>query len=333
MREPDTEFRGCNVSEALLRVRNLKTYFVNGQGTVKAVDGLDLTVGRGRVLCIVGESGSGKSVAALSCMRLIQGPLGRIVDGEILLDGRDLLHLPERRMSDVRGDEIGMIFQEPLSALNPTMKIGDQIGEVLVRHRRMSRRKARAQAVDLLFGMGMPRADEMVRGYPHQLSGGMRQRVMIAMALACRPKLLIADEPTTALDVTIQAQVLDLMRAVQKETGMAIVLVTHDLGVVAEMADDVAVMYAGQIVESGPADDVFDEPLHPYTRALLESTLAIGEGDGHLRFIPGTVPDAAHFPQGCRFADRCALVRPECRERLPELRKLRPGRLVRCRLA
>lgn len=321
------------MAEALLEVHNLKTYFVSKQSTVKAVDGVDFVVEQGRVLCIVGESGSGKSVTSLSLMRLIQGPQGRIVDGEILLEGRDLLHLTERQMSDIRGNEIGMIFQEPMSALNPVMKIGDQIGEVLVRHRHMSWREARSRAADLLKSVGLPRADEMVHEYPHQLSGGMRQRAMIAMAMACQPKLLIADEPTTALDVTIQAQVLDLMRALQKETGTAIILVTHDLGVVAEMADDVVVMYAGQIVESGPADAVFDEPLHPYTRALMDSIPVIDEERDRLRAIPGMVPSAAHFPGGCRFADRCALARPQCRERMPELRELRSAHFVRCHLA
>ncbi len=318
---------------ALLEVRDLKTYFVSKQSTVKAVDGVDFSVSQGRVLCIVGESGSGKSVTSLSLMRLVQGPQGRIVSGEVLLEGRDLLRMSERQMSDVRGNEIGMIFQEPMSALNPVMKIGDQIGEVLVRHRHISRREAREKAVELLRNVGLARADEMVHEYPHQLSGGMRQRAMIAMAMACQPKLLLADEPTTALDVTIQAQVLDLMRALQKETGTAIILVTHDLGVVAEMADDVVVMYAGQIVESGPADEIFDRPLHPYTRALMDSIPVIEEERERLRAIPGTVPSAAHFPEGCRFADRCSLVEGRCRERLPELRELGPGHSVRCHLA
>lgn len=320
------------MTEALLTVRKLKTYFVSRQSTVKAVDGVDFQVGRGKVLGVVGESGSGKSMTSLSIMRLVPGPQGRIVDGEILLEGKDLLKLSERQMTDVRGNDIGMIFQEPMSALNPVMKIGDQIGEVLVRHRGLSKAASRRRAVELLRNVGFPRAEQVVNEYPHQLSGGMRQRAMIAMAMACEPKLLIADEPTTALDVTIQAQVLDLMRKLRDETGTAIILVTHDLGVVAEMADDVVVMYGGQIVESGTADDVFDEPLHPYTRALMESIPVIGEERERLRAIPGNVPSAANFPVGCRFAERCSIAQPGCREMMPELRELRPGHQVRCDL-
>lgn len=321
------------MAEALLQVKNLKTYFVSRQSTVKAVDGVDFEVGRGKVLGIVGESGSGKSMTSLSVMRLVPGPQGRIVEGEILLDGKDLTKLSEKQMTDVRGNDIGMIFQEPMSALNPVLKIGEQIGEVLIRHRKLSKSAAREKAIALLKSVGFPRAEQVINEYPHQLSGGMRQRAMIAMAMACEPKLLIADEPTTALDVTIQAQVLDLMRSLKDNSGTAIILVTHDLGVVAEMADDVAVMYGGQVVESGSADAIFDQPLHPYTRALMESIPVIDQERERLYAIPGNVPSAANFPAGCRFADRCSLVQDKCREQMPELRALSPGHLVRCILA
>ncbi|MCY0875843.1 MAG: ABC transporter ATP-binding protein [Firmicutes bacterium] len=321
------------MAQPLLQVKNLRTYFIGRQSTVKAVDGVDFEVGRGKVLGIVGESGSGKSMTSLSVMRLVPAPQGRIVEGEILLDGRDLTKLSEKQMTDVRGNEIGMIFQEPMSALNPVLKIGEQIGEVLIRHRKLSKSQARAKAISLLKSVGFPRAEQVVNEYPHQLSGGMRQRAMIAMAMACEPKLLIADEPTTALDVTIQAQVLDLMRSLKENSGTAIILVTHDLGVVAEMADDVAVMYGGQVVESGSADEIFDQPLHPYTRALMESIPVIDQDRERLYAIPGNVPSAANFPVGCRFADRCTLVQDKCREAMPELRSMSPGHSVRCILA
>lgn len=320
------------MTEPLLQVRNLKTYFIGRHSEIKAVDGIDFMVHKGKVLGIVGESGSGKSMASLSIMRLVPGPQGRIVDGDILFEGVDLLSLTDRQMSDVRGNRIAMIFQEPMSALNPVLRIGEQVGEVLVRHRHMSKRDAQDRAISLLRSVGFPRAEQIVNEYPHQLSGGMRQRAMIAMAMACDPSLLIADEPTTALDVTIQAQVLDLMRDIQEETGMAIILITHDLGVVAEVADDMIVMYAGQVVESGSADDVFDRPLHPYTKALLESIPVIDQEQERLTVIPGTVPSAANFPPGCRFADRCAIVQPSCYEQAPQLRELVSGHSVRCDL-
>lgn len=321
------------MSTPLLSVKNLKTHFVSRQRTVRAVDGVDFEVGRGKVLGIVGESGSGKSMTSLSVMRLVPGPQGRIVEGEILLDGKNLLSLSEKEMTNVRGNEIGMIFQEPMSALNPVMKIGTQIGEVLIRHRNLSKREAREKSIALLRSVGFPRAEQVVDEYPHQLSGGMRQRAMIAMAMACEPKLLIADEPTTALDVTIQAQVLDLMKSLKERTGTAIILVTHDLGVVAEMADDVSVMYGGQVVESASADQIFDNPSHPYTRALMEAIPVIDEDRERLYAIPGNVPSAADFPVGCRFADRCSLVEDRCRDSMPALREVTPGHLVRCVLA
>ncbi|MBW7457056.1 ABC transporter ATP-binding protein, partial [Paenibacillus sepulcri] len=292
--------------ETLLKVSNLRTWFTSSDKVVKAVDGVDFEVGSGKVLCIVGESGSGKSMTSLSLMGLVPGPHGRIVDGEVLFDGEDLVGLSEARLSDLRGNKIAMIFQEPMSALNPLFKIGEQIIEVLMRHRKLSRREAHAKAVSQLRSVGIPQPETIVHSYPHQLSGGMRQRVMIAMMMACEPKLLIADEPTTALDVTIQAQVLDLMRSLKDRTGTAIIFITHDLGVVAEMADDMAVMYAGQIVESGSADIVFDKPMHPYTLALMGSVPSMTEDNERLIAIPGTVPSAADFPPGCRFAERCS---------------------------
>jgi oligopeptide/dipeptide ABC transporter ATP-binding protein len=318
------------MAEALLQVRNLKTYFLNKNYQVKAVDGVDFDVHEGQVVGIVGESGSGKSMTSLSIMGLVPKPHGKIVEGQVLLEGRDLVPLSERELMDVRGNKIGMIFQEPMSAMNPVLRVGFQIGEVLVRHRNMSRRDAKTRATELLRSVGIPRAEQIVDQYPHELSGGMRQRAMIAMAMACEPKLLIADEPTTALDVTIQAQVLDLMKDLQKKTGTAILLITHDLGVIAETADHVVVMYGGQVVETAGADAIFEEPLHPYTNALLEAIPSIRDEKVRLASIPGTVPNAAGFPPGCRFAERCELAKPSCRETMPELRELRPGHLVRC---
>ena len=321
------------MSEPLLEVRSLKTYFISKHRTVKAVDGVDFTVYKGKVLGIVGESGSGKSMTSLSIMRLIPPPYGKIVEGIVKFEGVNLAELSEKKMNDIRGNKISMIFQEPMSALSPVLKIGVQVDEVLIRHKNLNKSEARRKSIQLLQSVGFPRAQEIVNDYPHQLSGGMRQRAMIAMAMACEPSILIADEPTTALDVTIQAQVLDLMRDLKDHTGTAIVLITHDLGVVADMADDMIVMYGGQVVESGSADDIFNTPLHPYTRALMDSIPVIDEDRERLLAIPGTVPSAANFPQGCRFAERCTLVQPSCREQMPELRELRPNQYVRCDLA
>jgi oligopeptide/dipeptide ABC transporter ATP-binding protein len=318
--------------EAVLKVRNLRTFFSNENSVIKAVDGVDFEVQSGKVLCIVGESGSGKSMTSLSIMGLVPGPHGRIVDGEVLFEGEDLVKLSEDEMSDLRGNKIAMIFQEPMTGLNPLFKVGDQIIEVLMRHRKLSRRAARSIAIDQLRSVGFPKPETIVDSYPHQLSGGMRQRVMIAMMMACEPKLLIADEPTTALDVTIQAQVLDLMRKLKDQTGTSIIFITHDLGVVAEMADDMVVMYAGQIVESGSADTVFDKPLHPYTLALMGSIPSMMEENERLVAIPGTVPSAANFPPGCRFAERCSMALASCFNSMPELRELSPGHFVRCDL-
>jgi peptide/nickel transport system ATP-binding protein len=318
------------VAEPLLAIRNLKTYFISRDATVRAVDGIDLEVYPRQIVCIVGESGCGKSMTSLSIMRLVPKPKGKIVDGEIWFAGRDLLKLSEQEMTDVRGNEISMIFQEPMTALNPVLTVGDQITEVLIRHRGMNKRQALAKAIEMLKFVGVPRAEEIVHEYPHQLSGGMRQRVMIAMAMVCEPKLLIADEPTTALDVTIQAQVLELMKKMRDDFNTAIILITHDLGVVADMADHVVVMYAGQVVESVNADEIFREPLHPYTKGLMASIPTLDEEKEVLYSIPGTVPDAASFPPGCRFAGRCPLAQPSCFEKMPELREVKPGHLVRC---
>lgn len=316
----------------LLSVKNLKTYFVHGDVEVHAVDGIDLDVLPGQTVCIVGESGCGKSMTSLSIMGLVPKPRGRIVDGEILLEGTDLVKLSDKQMADVRGRDISMIFQEPMTSLNPVLTIGDQIAEVLRRHRKIGKRQAYDMAVEMLRFVGVPRAEQIVREYPHQLSGGMRQRVMIAIAMVNRPKLLIADEPTTALDVTIQTQVLELMKRMRDELGTSIIMITHDLGVVAEIADHVVVMYAGQVVENASADDVFGDPVHPYTRALLASIPSLDEVKDVLYSIPGTVPDAAHYPQGCRFAGRCEKAQPSCSERMPELREIKPGHFVRCDL-
>ncbi len=318
------------MAEPLLAIRDLKTYFISREAEVRAVDGIDIDVAQGQVVCIVGESGCGKSMTSLSIVRLVPRPHGKIVAGEVIFNGTDLLKLSESQMADIRGNEISMIFQEPMTALNPVMQIGRQISEVLVRHRGMTKKQALEKAVEMLRFVGVPRANEIVYEYPHQLSGGLRQRVMIAMAMVCNPKLLIADEPTTALDVTIQAQVLELMKKMREETGTSIILITHDLGVVADMADHVVVMYAGQVVESVDADTIFENPMHPYTRALMDSIPSIDEEKDVLYSIPGTVPSAAHFPKGCRFAERCPLAVESCFEEMPELRELAPGHLVRC---
>jgi peptide/nickel transport system ATP-binding protein len=320
------------LKEPLLSVKNLRTYFFNKEKEIRAVDGIDLEVYPGQIVCVVGESGSGKSITSLSIMQLIPKPTGQIVSGEIKFDGKDLTKLSEKQIAAIRGNDISMIFQEPMTSLNPVLTIGDQISEVLLRHRSISKKEALQKAVEMLQFVGVPRAKEIVREYPHQLSGGLRQRVMIAMAMICEPKLLIADEPTTALDVTIQAQVLELMKKMRDEFHSSIVMITHDLGVVAEIADHVAVMYAGQVVETADADSIFEDTLHPYTNALMESIPSLEEEKDILYSIPGTVPDASDFPVGCRFASRCEMVQPSCHEKMPELRELKPGHFVRCDL-
>ncbi|TVY00300.1 ABC transporter ATP-binding protein [Paenibacillus cremeus] len=320
------------MQQPVLSIRNLKTYFSGRDADVRAVDGVDIDIDAGQIVCIVGESGSGKSMTSLSVMGLVPRPKGKIVDGQVWFDGLDLLTLSERQISDIRGQDISMIFQEPMTSLNPVLTIGDQLVEVLRRHRKTPKKEALEKATEMLQFVGVARASEIIRSYPHQLSGGMRQRVMIAMAMICEPKLLIADEPTTALDVTIQAQVLELMRRMRDEFGTSIMMITHDLGVVAEMADRVVVMYAGQVVENGSGDQVFSTPLHPYTRALLASVPSVDEEKKTLYSIPGTVPNAARFPEGCRFADRCEYAQASCREAMPDLRELQEGHFVRCGL-
>jgi peptide/nickel transport system ATP-binding protein len=317
------------MSEPLLRVENLKTYFFTDTAVVRAVDGVSFEVNAGETLAVVGESGSGKSVTALSILRLVAEPPGRTVGGRILFRGRDLLTLSRADMRAVRGKEISMIFQEPMTALNPVYSVGEQIIETLILHEKLARKAAKARAIEMLERVGIPGASQRVDQYPHQLSGGMRQRVMIAMALACRPAVVIADEPTTALDVTIQAQILELLKELQREMGMAVILITHDLGVVAETADRMAVMYAGQVVEYADVKAAFSRPLHPYTAGLQASLPKLGVVQDRLRVIPGTVPNPARFPAGCRFHPRCPVMIPTCLEE-PALEAYLPNHLSRC---
>ena len=295
-------------------MRGLRTRF----GEVRAVDGIDFSLQRGRTLGIVGESGCGKSVTALSIMGLVPAP-GRVAAGEVLFDGEDLLKASAARMRDLRGDKLSMIFQEPMTSLNPAFTVGDQIAEALLTHGKCSKAESRVRAIAMLHHVRIPSPERRAKDYPHQLSGGMRQRVMIAMALACNPQLLIADEPTTALDVTIQAQILDLMRALREELGTSIILITHDLGVIAELADDVIVMYAGQVVERCTVERLFAEPQHPYTVGLLGSIPRLHLAQERLSAIEGFVPDAARLPAGCRFHPRCPFVVEKCRTEVPIL--------------
>ena len=298
--------------EPLLTVTDLVTQFDTEDGRVTAVDGVSFDVMPGETLGIVGESGSGKSVTALSVIRLIQTPPGRIAGGRVTFKGRDLLGLPDHEMREIRGDEISMIFQEPMTSLNPLFTVGDQIMEAVLLHQDRDRQRARERAVEMLRKVGIPSPEKRVDQYPHQMSGGMRQRVMIAMALACNPSLLIADEPTTALDVTIQAQILDLIGKLKHDTGASVMLITHDLGVIAETADRVIVMYAGQIVETGDVDTIFDRPMHPYTSGLLQSIPRLTEDKDRLHSIEGIVPSPFDMPKGCRFAPRCPLADAQC---------------------
>ncbi len=319
-----------DAEEHLLEVRNLCTYFHTEEGLGKAVDGVSFELRRGETLGLVGESGCGKSVSALSVMRLIPQPPGQIESGEILFAGRDLLRLSEEEMCRVRGDEIAMIFQEPMTSLNPVLTCGFQIAESVILHQGVSKQEARNRAIEMLRLVGIPAPEQRVDEYPHQLSGGMRQRVMIAMALSCNPQLLIADEPTTALDVTIQAQILELLQRLQEELKMAVLMITHDLGVIAEVADRVAVMYAGQVVEYASTRDLFNSPQHPYTRGLMQSVPRLDESRERLDIISGIVPDAREFPEGCRFAPRCPLAEDRCRSASVELRALSEEHLGRC---
>lgn len=322
-----------NNNENILEIKGLKTQFFTEAGVVRAVDGIDINVRRGEVLGLVGESGCGKSVTSLSIMRLVGQP-GKIVEGQIVFDNEDLLKLSESQMIRIRGNRISMIFQQPQSCLNPVFKIGDQLSEVLFIHQDLGKEAGQKRAIQLLNMVGIPEPESRVNAYPHEMSGGMAQRVMIAMALACVPELLIADEPTTALDVTIQAQILDLMRNLRSKMETSIILITHDLGVVAEMCDRVVVMYAGRVVEEAPVVELFESPKHPYTAALIGSTPVLGQADKELVTIPGSVPNLIDLPSGCKFAPRC-LPRIEnelekCTEVEPELERITSNRKVRC---
>jgi peptide/nickel transport system ATP-binding protein len=316
--------------QPLLTVRNLRTYFYTEDGVVKAVDGVDFEVYEGETLGIVGESGSGKSVTSLTILRLLD-PKGKIEEGsEIIFNGKNLLELSDDEMRKIRGNEIAMIFQEPMVALNPVFTIGEQIMEAILLHQDVDKKTAREMAIDMLRKVGIPEPQKRVDEYPHELSGGMRQRAMIAMALSCRPKLLIADEPTTALDVTIQAQILELMKELQKEYGMAIILITHDVGVIAENADRVVVMYGGKVMETSDVKTIFKKPKHPYTWGLLTSIPRLDVEQERLYSIPGMVPDPLHFPQGCRFNTRCDFKESKCSVEMPPLIEVEPGHLSRC---
>ncbi len=321
------------MAEALLDIRGLKTHFKTDDGMVRAVDGVDLTISRGETLSVVGESGCGKTVTAMTILKLIAMPPGKIVEGRILWKGRDLVPLDAGEMRHIRGREIGIIFQEPMTALNPVYPVGEQIAEVVRAHQDVNRREAMDRAVEMLRLVHVPAAERRVRDYPHQLSGGMRQRVMIAMALVCSPELLIADEPTTALDVTVQAQILDLLQEMKSRFGMAIMLITHAMGVVAEVAQRVAVMYAGRVVEEAPADALFARPLHPYTQGLIRSIPRVDSKNGKKRrldTITGSVPSLLNPPPGCRFAPRCAFAIAACTREVPELRTIEGDHKVAC---
>ncbi len=317
--------------DALLEIRNLKTWFYTDDGVSKAVDGMDLVAHPGRTLGVIGESGSGKSVTALSVLRLVASPPGRIIDGKIYFNGEDLLRKSPSQMRELRGNEISMIFQEPMTSLNPVYTIGNQIMESLILHQQMSKGEARRKAIEMLGLVGISSPEKRVDEYPHQLSGGMRQRAMIAMALSCRPKLLIADEPTTALDVTIQAQILRLMKELKEQINMAVMIITHDLGVVAQVSDDVVVVYAGKGVEYADVGTIFSKPAHPYTRALYDSIPRLTDSEKRkLEVIQGTVPNPLHFPSGCRFHPRCRFAKDFCKVDEPELETVSPGHTARC---
>jgi len=317
-------------SQPVLHVDHLKTYFyIDDNKVAKAVDDITFSIYPGETVALVGESGSGKSITALSIMQLINKP-GRIIDGAVFLEDKELLQLKPKQMTKVRGNEIAMIFQEPMTALNPVFTIGNQIIEMLRKHKRLDKKQARIQAIQLLNTVGIPRAEEIIKEYPHQLSGGMRQRVMIAVAISCEPTLLIADEPTTALDVTIQAQILDLMADMREKYQMSLLLITHDLGVVSEYADRVMVMYGGQIVEEAPTKELLRNTKHPYTKGLLESLPNIDQDVERLGTIKGIVPPAYDFPEGCRFSTRCPFVMEKCMQSNPELMEVDSNHSARC---
>jgi peptide/nickel transport system ATP-binding protein len=319
----------------LLEIRGLRTHFATDDGIVRAVDGVDISINKGETLCVVGESGCGKTVTAMSILKLIAMPPGRIVEGEIIFEGRNLVPLSSTQLDDVRAKEIGFIFQEPMTSLNPVLTIGEQIAESLRRHEGLSKADALVRTVEMLRLVQIPNASGRVHDYPHQFSGGMRQRVMIAMALACKPKLVIADEPTTALDVTIQAQILDLLQDMKDRFGMAVMLITHAMGVVAETAQRVVVMYAGKVVEEADVDDLFEHPFHPYTQGLIRSIPRIDLDAVHktrLEAIGGSVPILINPPPGCRFAPRCSHAMSICIEQEPVLREIAPGHRMACHL-
>ncbi len=313
----------------LLDVKGLKTYFFTEDGVVQAVNGVDFAIPEGHVMGLVGESGCGKSVTSLSIMRLLAGS-GKIVEGEVWLRGKNLVTLPEDEMVKLRGGALSMIFQQPTSCLNPIFRVGDQVAEVLIQHQSLPKDEAWNRAVEMLSKVGIPDAGRRAKSFPHEISGGQAQRVMIAMALSCLPDLLIADEPTTALDVTIQAQILDLMRRMQHELGTTILLITHDLGVIAEMCDHVAVMYAGLIVEYTDVNTLFENPLHPYTEGLMAAIPVLGDVRDSLAVIPGTVPDLINLPPGCKFSPRCPYAKDICTRQDPALIEAEPGHKVRC---
>ena len=319
-----------NTNNNILEIKNLHTYFYTDSGVIKSVDGVDIELREGTTLGIVGESGSGKSVTALSVMGLLMGTTGKVAEGEILFEGRDLTKLDDEERRKMRGEKISMIFQEPMTSLNPVMKIGDQITECILMHNNISKQEAWDKAVEMLKLTGVPRVERMMKEYPFQLAGGQRQRVMIAMALVCKPKILIADEPTTALDVTIQAQILDLMENLKQKTGTSILFITHDLGVVAEVCDDVVVMYSGRVVEKGDVRSIFASPSHPYTKGLLASIPKLGECAEELESIPGNVPNPKYMPQGCKFAPRCSCAFDKCREEEPGFYDVGGGHMSRC---
>ena len=319
------------MTDAVVQIKGLKTHFFTEEGIVKAVDGVDLEIQPGETLGLVGESGCGKTITAKSILRLIPDPPGKIVAGEIYFQGLDLLHLDKTRLrKEIRGNRISMIFQDPMTSLNPVYTVGNQVSEPFRIHRGMNVKEAMKESISILRRVGIPSPERMVVEYPHRYSGGMRQRVMIAMALACQPSLLIADEPSTALDVTIQAQILELMKTLKEDLDTAILLITHNLGVVAEMADRIAVMYAGHLVEACSAESFFDDPAHPYSTGLLNSFPGMASREGRLTPIPGSIPDMVHPPLGCRFHPRCSQVMSRCRESFPPMVFLKDDHQVRC---
>ncbi len=319
------------MEDTILEIKGLKTHFLTDSGQIPAVNGVDLYLKKGEILGIVGESGCGKSVTSLSIMQLVGHP-GKIVGGEILFNGENLVNAKEKRMRQIRGNKIGMIFQEPMTSLNPVFTIGNQLIEAILIHNKISKKEARMRAIEMLNLVGLPRADELIDEYPHQLSGGMRQRVMIAMAMVCKPEILIADEPTTALDVTIQAQILELMKKLNKETKTSIIMITHDLGVVAEMCDRIAVMYSGKVVEEGDTKSLFKNPQHPYTKGLIESVPDVRTKKDRLFSISGSVPIPGSIKKGCHFAERCPYAFDKCREVAPSLLDVGNGQRARCHL-